>query len=497
MKLSIEVRNPIQGSGDILVLPLVDKKLFPHEQVKAVDEALGGLVKKMVENLGLKGEPGESLWINGGHQFPFQFVHVVSLGASKDLTPEIFRRAAAQTAKEGAQRRMKTVVSLLPLAAPENFKFRDLAQSFAEGTILSLYRFDKFKGRKPDPQTLKEIKFFLGEGGKNSTEFSKGLKEGEIACEGVILARDLINTPSRDKPPVFLAQQASKLAGIKTKIFDHRKIEKMGMGALHGVGMGSGNPPVFVEMHYKPSGKVRHRVAIVGKGITFDSGGLSLKPAKSMETMKDDMAGAAAVIGVMSVLPRLKIPVEVYGYVASAENMPDGAAQRPGDVVTAYNGMTIEVLNTDAEGRLALADALSYVTKHRKVDYIIDLATLTGAALVALGDLYTAALGTDDALIERLKEAGEFCGEKLWQLPMAKEYTEYLKSEVADLQNIGGQWGGTINGALFLKNFVDEKAKWAHLDIAGPSWANSPWPYSPKGGTGIMVRTLLKFFNQL
>ncbi len=496
MKFSTLSRHPLQASGDIIVLPLLDKKLFPHDQVKAVDEALGGLVKKMVEELGLKGEPGESLWLNGHGDFPFQFIQVVSLGAAQDLTPEIFRRASAQSAKEGAQRRRKNIVSLLPLAKPEAFQDYDLGQSLVEGAELALYRFDQFRGRKTDPQTLKEISFFLGDSIK-ATDFSKGMKSAEIACEGVVLARNLVNTPSRDKPPVFLAEQARKITGIETKVFDHKKIQKMGMGALYGVGMGSGNPPVFVEMHYKPKTKARHRVAIVGKGITFDSGGLSLKPPKSMETMKDDMAGAAAVLGVMSVLPRLKIPVEVYGYIASAENMPDGSAQRPGDVVTAYNGTTIEVLNTDAEGRLALADALSYLTKHRQVDYIIDLATLTGAALVALGDLYTAALGTDDELIQRLKEAGEFCGEKLWQLPLAKEYNEYFKSDVADLQNIGGQWAGTISGALFLKNFVDEKAKWAHLDIAGPSWANSPWPYSSKGGTGIMVRTLLKFFNNL
>jgi leucyl aminopeptidase len=289
---------------------------------------------------------------------------------------------------------------------------------------------------------------------------------------------------------------AKGLRGIRTSVFDHRKIQRIGMGALYGVGMGSANPPVLIEMHYKPKGRIRKRVALVGKGITFDSGGLSLKPPASMETMKDDMAGAAAVIATMKMLPSWKPSVEVWGYVASAENMPDGKAQRPGDVVKAYNGKTIEVLNTDAEGRLALADALSYVTKHRKVDYIIDIATLTGAALVALGDTITAALGTDEELIKKLRDAGEFAGEKIWELPLEQSYMDEMKSGVADIKNIGGRYGGTINGALFLKNFVDEKAKWVHLDIAGPSWANKAWDYCPIGGTGIMVRTFLKFLSE-
>ncbi|HCU24609.1 MAG TPA: hypothetical protein DF383_06295 [Deltaproteobacteria bacterium] len=213
--------------------------------------------------------------------------------------------------------------------------------------------------------------------------------------------------------------------------------------------------------------------------------------------MKWDMGGAGVVIGLLHALAGRKAKVHAVGVCGLVENMPSGTAQRPGDIVTSMSGQTIEVLNTDAEGRLALADALSYLTKHRKVDYIIDIATLTGAALVALGDLYTAAMGTDVELIEKLKKSGEICGEKIWELPLAEEYAEEIKSQVADIQNIGGPYAGTINGALFLKHFVDEKAKWAHLDIAGPSWANKPLAYAPKGGTGIMVRTLLHFFSEL
>jgi len=388
------------------------------------------------------------------------------------------------------------VLSLLSLVAPPKKNNLALGQALAEGSSLANYRFEKFKGKKGEKLSLQSVSFVVS-GTKAQREFRQGMRRGELGSEGALFARDLVNTPSRDKPPEELGRIAKRFRGIRTRVFDHRKIQKMGMGAIHGVGMGSGNPPVLIEMHYKPRGRIKKRVALVGKGVTFDSGGLSLKPPQYMETMKDDMAGAAAVMGTMKLLPQWKPSVEVWGYVASAENMPDGRAQRPGDVVKAYNGKTIEVLNTDAEGRLVLADALSYVTKHRKVDYIIDAATLTGAALVALGDTITAALGTDDGLIEKLREAGNFTGEKIWPLPLEESYAEDFKSPVADIKNIGGKYGGTINGALFLKNFVDKKAKWVHLDIAGPSWANKPWIYCPVGGTGIMVRTFLRFLSQL
>lgn len=496
MKLSVENRTPSQWSGDVLVLPVLDKKLFSHPLVDGINKKLNNLPKKILAREEFKGEAGQSLWINTHGVARFEYLLLVGLGEGKKMGLEEMRQAAAKSARETLQKKAKRLVSLLPLACLKTQGAEEAAQALAEGTLLSIYRFERFKSKKEDKNTLAAAAFVLP-AAKERRKFQAGLKKGQEISAGTMFARDWVNTPSRDKPPEVLGREAKKLKGIRTRVFHHQQIKKMGMGALYGVGMGSPHPPVFVEMHYRPRGRVKKRVAIVGKGITFDSGGLSLKPPKSMETMKDDMAGSAAVMGVMKTLPSLKLPVEVYGYFASAENMPDGAAQRPGDVVKAYNGKTVEVLNTDAEGRLALADALSYVTKHRKVDYIIDLATLTGAALVALGDLYTAALGTDEELIAKLKKAGEECGEWIWQLPLEQKYWEDFKSEVADMRNIGGSWGGTINGALFLKNFVGEKAKWVHLDIAGPSWANKPWAYSLKGGTGIMVRTLLRFLSQL
>jgi len=496
MKLSVETKSFSQWSGDLLVLPFMDKKLFSHSFTDAINKKLDGLVIKLLRKEEFKGQLSETRLFATYGKVKFDYVLVVGLGASKELTIEKIRQATSRAAQAAEKLKCKTVVSLLPLACAKKMDPKELGQACGEGPSLGLHRFEKYKSKKNSDSSLRVLRYVL-DGVKSGRSFASGLRLGATVSAGVLFARDLVNTPSLDKPPERLGREAKKLRGVRTRVFNHRQIKKMGMGALYGVGQGSANPPVLIEMHYKPKGRIKKRVALVGKGIVFDSGGLSLKPPHAMETMKEDMAGAAAVLGVMKILTQTQPPVEVYGVVAAAENMPDGAAQRPGDVVKAYNGKTIEVLNTDAEGRLALADALSYVTKHRKVDYIIDLATLTGAALVALGDLYTAALGTDAQLIDLLKQAGEHCGEEIWELPLEQEYAEEMKSPLADLKNIGGRWGGTINGGLFLQNFVHKNAKWVHLDIAGPSWANKPWAYCPKGGTGIMVRTLLRFLSQL
>jgi len=495
MKFSVESRPSSTGSGDLLVLPYLDEKPLAHPAIQALLKKLGPTPLKLLKKEEFKGEVGDSRAFAAQGKLPFDYVLFMGLGAAKKLNLETLRKAAAKSAQTADRMKVQKMVSLLPLALDKKTSAQEAGQAYAEGVVLGLYRFEKYKSKKEKDGKLRELRYVLGDA-KAAKAFLAGHKVGEHIAQGVNYARDLVNTPARDKPPEFLGREAKRIRGVRTKVFNHRQLQRLGMGALYGVGMGSPNPPVFVEMHYRPRGRVKKRVAIVGKGITFDSGGLSLKPAKSMETMKDDMSGAATILAVMKLLPALKLPVEVYGYMASAENMPDGGAQRPGDVVKAYNGKTIEVLNTDAEGRLALADALSYLTKHRKVDYIIDVATLTGAALVALGDLYSAALGTDPELVKKLKDCGEECGEKIWELPLAEEYAEEMKSQVADIQNIGGPYGGTINGALFLKNFVAEKAKWVHLDIAGPSWANKPWAYAPKGGTGIMVRTFLRLFSK-
>jgi leucyl aminopeptidase len=326
------------------------------------------------------------------------------------------------------------------------------------------------------------------------------LKTAESYCEGAVLARDLINGPPSDVTPKVLADTARKIAkgkGIQLKVYDKKALKRMGAGGILGVNIGSSQEPFLIHLHYKPSGKPKKSIAIVGKGITFDSGGLSLKPAGSMETMKMDMSGAAAVLGVFSQLSRFKPNVEIHGIIPTTENMPGGKAYKPGDVLKALNGKTMEVLNTDAEGRLILADALSYAVR-QKADEIVDMATLTGACVVALGSLVSGAMTNNPKLLERVKKSTLSTGESIWELPLVKEYREDIKSKVADIKNIGGgREAGTITAGLFLQEFVGD-TPWVHLDIAGPAYLEREFPalpYLSHGGTGLMVRSLLTFLR--
>jgi leucyl aminopeptidase len=315
----------------------------------------------------------------------------------------------------------------------------------------------------------------------------------------VPLARNWVNDSANYVTPTFLKEQAEKTPGLSCNILDFDQIKKLGMGAFELVAKGSDQPPYLIHLSYKPDSNATKKIALVGKGITFDSGGLSLKTAAGMETMKMDMAGAAAVIAIMKAIAQLKnLPVEVHGFIPTCENMPSGHSSKPGDIVTTMNGKTVEVNNTDAEGRLILCDALTYAQKEVNPDEIMDLATLTGACITALGKAAAGIMGTHDDLINRVRSAGEQAGEKLWQLPLYDEYKSFLKSEVADLINAGAKGeAGSSAGGMFLKEFIDKGRAWAHLDIAGPAWLTSEVPEIPKGGTGFGVRTLLYYLYGL
>jgi leucyl aminopeptidase len=333
--------------------------------------------------------------------------------------------------------------------------------------------------------------------GRRRREATDGARRGDIFGRATWFARDLVNGPANEVHPTHLARVAAtvaKEAGLELRVLDRAECQKLGMGAFLGVAAGSAQPPRFLHLTYAPGGRRRKRVAIVGKGITFDSGGLDLKSADSMLRMKDDMSGAAAVLGVMRALPSLKPPVEVHGLIAATENMPSGGALRPGDVLRAMNGTTIEVGNTDAEGRLTLADAIGYAVSRVDADEIVDLATLTGACVVALGPLCTGLFASDARLAERLLAAGEAAGERIWQLPLIDEYREHLRSDVADVNNVGPRGGGAITAALFLREFAGDRP-WAHLDIAGPAFVEKDTPLAPKGATGCAVRTILTYLT--
>lgn len=489
MKIQAHKNDVFSLTGDLVVIGMTENKLQQNKTASQLDKKLKGDIASIVNQEKFKGSAGSCKLIFTRGKCSYDYTLLIGLGNLKELKLETLRKIGATIQKTAKQIHAKKVITELP--GTEQFNEAECAQAITEGFLLSSYEFTRYK--KSTNHTLKELVFAKSE---QSTKAQQGIQKAQTLAEGVFLARDMVNTPGRDMNPGELAKLAKKAKGITTRVHNLAQIRKMKMGAFLSVAEGSTkHPPYFIEMHYSPKGKKpKKKIALIGKGVTFDTGGYSLKPPKSMENMKDDMAGAAAVIALMSIIARLKPNVAVSGYVAATENMVDGHAQRPGDVCKAMNGTTIEVLNTDAEGRLTLADALCYANK-KKPDLMIDMATLTGACLVSLGMLYSGVMGNDDSLINKILETGKTTGENFWHLPLPEEYKDDLKSPIADLKNIAGPYGGTLTAGLFLQNFVG-KTKWAHIDIAGPSWTDKPLPYAPRGGTGVMVRTLAELLSQ-
>ncbi|MDE2038738.1 MAG: leucyl aminopeptidase [Elusimicrobia bacterium] len=425
---------------------------------------------------GFKGKPGECCPLS----WEGRRLIVVGLGRRKGYSREAQRRAAGKLWAFAKSRHERLALW------PEDWL------GAAQGLLLGSYRFCEYK--KEDPDKLTEV-FLATASAAEQRAARRALEQARLEADAVCLVRDLVNRGPSDKTPQSLAELAKSFAGLSVEVIDKEQARKLGMGALLGVSRGSSVDPALIHLSYKPK-NAKKRVGLVGKGIIFDSGGLSLKPPQHMETMKGDMAGAASVLAVMRALPRLKPKVEVHGYCACAYNMPGPDALKPGDVVRALNGKTIEVLNTDAEGRLVLADALSYAARE-KLDAVIDLATLTGAVVVALGSKVTGAMG-DRSLLARLAASSRRCEEPFCELPLFEDYAEQIKSSIADVQNIGkvrGE-GGSIIGGLFLREFAGE-APWVHLDIAGTAWNDQPSAYCPAGGTGSLVRTLLDYLAGL
>jgi leucyl aminopeptidase len=433
---------------------------------------------------GFQGKAGEVHLLRSVGAAPADRFLLLGLGKREDATLQTLRLAAASAVKKANE----IGLSAMALFAPE-YSTNPSAevQSLSEGALLAAYRFERHKSR-PASFSLKTISLLASV----SPEAREALRRAQAYGAAVDFARDLINEPPSMKTPETLGRVAQGLAknGVQVKVFRKADLQRMKAEALLGVNRGSAHPPVMIHLHYKPSGKAQRSICFVGKGITFDSGGLSIKTAEGMMTMKYDMAGAASVLSLFTALAALKPPVEVHAVAAVTENMPGPDAYKPGDVMRAINGKTIEVLNTDAEGRIVLADALSYASK-LPVGEIIDIATLTGAASIALGRSIAAVMTNNDVLMERLVRAADAAGEKVWRLPLEKDYKDHIKSKVADLKNIGNPGeAGTIIGGLFLEEFVDGKP-WAHIDMAAVGWNGAGTPFSPAGATGAMIRTLL------
>jgi leucyl aminopeptidase len=478
------------AAADFLVV-LVRAEGNDSPALKAVDRATGGTLLRRARETGFRGQEGRLLVHPASPESPVRTVCLAGLGKSAERTAESWRRAGAAAANaargEGAAR--------LAVFFSEGGTREVLA--VAEGILLCGYRFIRYRKEENEKRSnAREIELL---GPKlDAKRIRAGLEPLETIVPAVFAARDLVNEPPSIKSASYLARRAVEMCrggAVEVEVMGFDKIRALHLEGLLAVNRGSVEEPRFVRMRYRPRGRARKKVALIGKGITFDSGGLSLKPPNSMETMKQDMAGAAAVFAILSIVGRLKPPIEVTGYVPSTDNLPSGSAQKPGDVIRYRNGKTVEVLNTDAEGRLILADALALASEE-KHDVIIDLATLTGACRVALGLQVGGIMGNDAPLIDALVEIGRDAGEPLWPLPLVREYRDDLKSSVADLKNVGGGFAGAITAGLFLQEFVDGAA-WAHLDIAGPAFAEKDGPYCPRGGTGFGVRTMVRYLLSL
>jgi leucyl aminopeptidase len=450
---------------------------------RGLDEALEGDLAGHLADTGFKAKVGDITVVTTLGRLPAKAVAVVGLGAPEDAGVGAARRAAGLAGRRLSDR--NTVASILH--EDVEGEREAVASASIEGLLLGSYRFTGYKS-DPRPSKIQELVLPGSD--------ARPIARGTALAEATTLARDLTNEPSSTLTPESLATRAREIAdvaGLECTVYDEERLEADGFGGLLAVGRGSVQPPRLITLHYKPDGAAG-RVVLIGKGITFDSGGLSLKDPRGMETMKTDMGGGAAVLGAMSVLARLEVPVEVTALVAASENMPGGNALRPGDVIRHYGGKTTEVLNTDAEGRLVLADALALASEEAP-DAIVDVATLTGSIHIALGNRIAGLFTNDDELGNELLAAGDKAGEKLWRMPMTEEFKAELVSDVADQKNVGSRWGGSITAATFLAEFVGKGIPWAHLDIAGTARSESDYDDVVKGASGFGTRTLINWLQ--
>jgi leucyl aminopeptidase len=499
MTLHISEASPHQVEADAIVIGVTKEATgaLPVTGTKDVDDALGGALAQTLATLGATGEAGEVTRIPSGGRLAAPVIAAVGMGAAADgsdtaVDPEVLRRAAGaavrallagRSAASGGDMR-------IALALPA----RDHAEvaAVALGGLLGGYAFRRYRTEPAAAASLTVL--------AHAGDATGAAQRAQVLADAVSLVRDLVNTGPSDLVPAALAARAEQVAadtGLSVTVLDEDALAAGGYGGILGVGQGSVHPPRLVRLEHAPEGAARTLV-LAGKGITFDSGGLSLKPAKSMETMKSDMSGAAAVLGAMQAIAALALPVRVVGYLPAAENMPGGAAQRPSDVLTMFGGATVEVLNTDAEGRLVLADVLA-ASAADSPDVLIDVATLTGAQVVALGPLVGGVMANDDGLRDAVVDAARRAGEAMWPMPLPAELRKGLDSPVADLANISSdKGGGMLVAGLFLQEFVPAGVRWAHLDIAGPAFNESgPHGYTPKGGTGAATRTLVQIAQDM
>jgi leucyl aminopeptidase len=482
MDINVKTGDVLREPSDLAMLASFEDTLLPAE------------VAGLFEPEDFQSKAGQTLLLYPRGAIAPRRLLLVGLGEREKASAETIRRASASAVKE-AQKLLVTSVSV-GVNGDLALDLQAAAQAFAEGIELGAYRFWRYRTGLDEKQTFKVERAVVFTGSDKATR--KGVAMGQVIARGVNFARDLVNGPGYAMHPPELGEEAVRLgqrAGLKVTMLDMPQLIEQGFGGILAVGKGSEHEPRFIVMEYGEAKKGTPTICLVGKGLTFDSGGLSLKPAEAMETMKSDMGGAAAVFGAMQAAAELKLPLHLVGLVSAAENMPSSNAYRPGDIVKTLSGKTIEVLNTDAEGRIILSDALFYAQRY-KPDAIVELSTLTGAIIIALGSHATGLFATDQSLADRLSRAGEASGERVWQFPMWDEYHQMVKSEIADLKNLAGRPAGSITAGTFLAAFVGDYP-FAHLDIAGTAWVDRPAkPYDTFGGTGVGVRLLVEFLRE-
>ena len=498
MRIKVECTNASQVDCDLLVVNLFDGVKKPGGATGAIDNALGGLITELIAAKEISGKLGKVTTIHSLGKLKAKRVLVVGLGKSKDFDLDKSRIASAAAIKEAKKVKAKKVATIVHGAGVGGLEAKEASRAVVEGSILGAYEFKGYAEEREEPIFEVDELIIVEYVPQKIKEIEEGAKVGEIISFATNRARDLVNTPANKKTPAMLSKYAEDLAketGIKCEILSLKDIEKMGMDAFLSVAKGSKEEAKMVVLKYEEASKAKKKeiIGLIGKGITFDSGGISIKTGKDLSSMFQDMAGAATVFEAMRAASELKLKVNLIGITPLTENMPDGAAYKPGDVIGSLSGKTTEVISTDAEGRMVLADAITYA-KNLGATHIIDIATLTGACIIALGDIASGIMGNNQDLIGNILKASSSAGEKMHQFPLYEEAKEYIKSPKADMKNCNdNRKAGTIVGGLYLQNFVED-TPWLHIDIAGTAYLDREIGYLGKGGTGAGVRTLVSFF---
>ena len=492
MEFTVVHRAPADGADALLALFLFEGAALP-KSIAALDRAAGGLLSRVRGSGEFSGKAGRTLLLHSAAETGPRRLLLVGLGGAKEFRSETLRRAAGSA---GLAARAALAGEMAVVLPDSRIGRDDLAAAFVEGLVLACYDDRRWKtGDAPDAKgTLAKVTV-VEESKKSRAALDRGLALGSLLADAAVFARDVGNTPGNVGTPTFLAERAKEIAketGMKVTVLDRADMEREGMGGILGVARGTEEPPKFIVLEHNGSKKDLPCYALVGKGVTFDSGGISIKPAENMHEMKYDKCGAVAVLSTMRAIGRMKLPLRVVGVMPATENLPSGKAYKPGDVVTTLGGKTVEILNTDAEGRMLLVDGISYAKRYSP-KAIVDLATLTGACVVALGDAASGLFSTDESLAGQLLKASEASGERSWRMPLYSDYTDQIRSDVADFKNTGGRSAGACTAAALLQAHA-EGTPWAHLDIAGTAWSTGKErDYLRKGATGVGPRTLVRW----